>query len=85
MEMLVVTGPISGNWEPIDSILGIGSSKAGWASGADIDKAFSDCKDVLRNRAAAIGGNAVINVDYEVRNFDNGIEVIAFGTAVRVY
>jgi hypothetical protein len=84
MAIPVLTGALSGKWEPIDSVLGIGSSKVGWASGANIDDAFAECKQILRLRAESLGGDAVINVDYEIRNFDKGIEVIAFGTVIKI-
>lgn len=84
MSIPVLTGAISGKWEPIDSVLGIGSSRSSWGSSPNIDEAFDECKNVLRLRAESLGGDAVINVDYEIRNFDKGIEVIAFGTAIKV-
>ena len=70
----------------------IDSCKETLFKGADPNKAFDKVKDGLRQKAKELGGQAVINCQFEYRiAVANGfggskqvIEIFAYGTAVRL-
>jgi len=84
MVIPVITGTLQQGYQVIDAIHGIGAAKSGWTSGPNLNEAFEACKEAMRSAASTIGGDAIISCDFEIRNFDKGIEVIGFGTAVKI-
>lgn len=89
--ILVVTGDLNQDYMILDSVFAIDSHKGGFLTVADPAKAFSGVKDQLRKRAAALGGDAVINCMFEYRvSLEDGLigkkqvmEIFAYGTAVK--
>lgn len=84
MTIPVITGTLRQDYQVIDSVVGLGAAKSGWTSGPKIDEAFAACKSSMRSAASAANGDAVISCDFEIRNIDGGVEVIGFGTIVRI-
>ncbi len=91
--ILVTTSGINDEFEIIDSIFALDSSTAGIFWGADPNKAFDKVKDQLRNKCEQLGGDAVINCQFEYRvavsqgliGSKQVIEIFAYGTAVRLH
>ena len=92
MSMIIATGTINAAYTIIDTIFAVDSHKQGFLSSADPNKAFEGVKQQLAQKCAAIGGDAVINCQFEYRNaLGDGlmgkkqvIEIFAYGTAVKV-
>ncbi len=92
-DILITTGDIKEDYEIIDAIFALDSCKEGIFKGADPNKAFDKVKDVLRSKCNELGGQAVINCEFEYRvavspGFGGGkqvIEIFAYGTAVRLH
>ncbi|MDP3898616.1 MAG: heavy metal-binding domain-containing protein [Mesorhizobium sp.] len=83
--VFVATGSVCTPYIVLDTILAVGGSGEGFFSGPDASTAFNDAKNQLRAQAEGIGGDAVINCDFEVRNYSGGINIIAFGTVVKFF
>lgn len=87
-KILIATGNLNEDYEIIDVIFALDSSTAGWFTGANPDKAFDNVKNQLRSRCAQLGGQAVINCQFEHRIAVDGkrqvVEIFAYGTAVRL-
>ncbi len=92
MTIPVTTGSISQDFEIIDAIFALDSHKEGFFSGAvDPGKAFDGVKNQLRNRCSELGGDAVVNCQFEYRNAladgifgkKQAIEIFAYGTAIQ--
>lgn len=91
--VIICTGDLNKPYEIIDTIFAMDSNTAkGWGSQADPGKAFKGVKDELEKQCKKLGGNAVINCQFEYRNAleakligkDNQvIEIFAYGTAVK--
>lgn len=85
------TGGINCNYEIIDAIFAVDSHSEGFASVADPNKAFAGVKKQLSDKCRSIGGDAVIDCEFEYRNaIEEGlmskkqvIEIFAYGTAVK--
>lgn len=90
--MIIATGDIKQNYAIIDTIFAMDSHKEGFFSNADPNKAFDGVKTQLAQKCAALGGDAVINCEFEYRNaVSDGlmskkqvIEIFAYGTAVKL-
>lgn len=90
--MIIATGDIRQDYQIIDTIFAMDSHKEGFLSSADPNKAFAGVKAQLEKKCAALGGNAVINCEFEYRNaLGEGvigkkqvIEIFAYGTAVKI-
>lgn len=86
--ILVTTGDLNARYEIIDCIFAIDSSREGFISGVNPDVAFDGVKNVLRARCYQLGGQAVINCQFQYRNASDGrrqvLEIFAYGTAVRL-
>lgn len=93
--ILITTGSLDEQveYEIIDAIFAIGSTTQGFFSGLDPNKAFEGVKDELRKRCAALGGQAVVNCQFQYRvaladgafgSKKQVIELFAYGTAVRI-
>lgn len=84
----VITGDLRCNYQVLDTIITVSSDSAGFFHSADPSKAFDGVKTQLRAKCQQIGGNAVINCQFEYRVALNGkkqvIELFAYGTAVRL-
>ena len=91
--ILITTGNINDDYEIIDAIFAIDSCKESFFAGADPNKAFEKVKNALRNKCSALGGQAVINCQFEYRvalsqglvGSKQVIEIFAYGTAVRLH
>ena len=92
--ILVITGDLNMNYQIIDSVFAMDHHKEGFFSGAaDPSKAFGGVRSQLREKALAVGGNAVINCAFEYRvSVDTSgifggakqvMEIFAYGTVVR--
>jgi len=90
MSILISTGNINQQYVTIDAIFAMDSHKQGFLKGTDPDKAFEGVKQRLREKCHEIGGNAVINCQFEYRiaiaegtfSSKQAIEIFAYGTAV---
>lgn len=84
----VITGDLRCNYQVIDTIITVSSDTAGFFRGADPSRAFDGVKAMLRTKCQQIGGNAVINCQFEYRMALDGkkqcIELFAYGTAVKL-
>ncbi|MBR4262086.1 MAG: heavy metal-binding domain-containing protein [Bacilli bacterium] len=91
--ILITTGDIQEEYEVIDTIFAVDSCKESFFNGADPNKAFNKVKETLRSKANELGGQAVINCQFEYRNATapgfvgskQVIEIFAYGTAVRLH
>lgn len=85
--ILVITGDLHEPYKILDTVFAGGSAKEGWLSGADPSAAFTSVKEGLRESCKKLGGNAVINCQFEYRVAIAGnkqvIEIFAYGTAVK--
>lgn len=90
--MFIATGDVNAAYTIIDTIFAVDSHKEGFISSADPNKAFDGVKQQLAKKCAALGGNAVINCQFEYRNAIGDsfigkkqvIEIFAYGTAIRL-
>ena len=82
MPVLISTSSLYVPYTVIGAIMAVGTSPEGFISGPDASLAFEEVKQSLSVQAMALGGNAVINCDFEVRDYTGGLNVIAFGTVV---
>lgn len=86
--IIISTGDLNKPYEIIDTIFAVDSATAkGWGSTLKPEKAFEGVKDELEKECKKLGGNAVINCQFEYRNALDGknqaIEFFAYGTAVK--
>lgn len=89
--MIIATGDIKQNYQIIDTIFAMDSHKEGFLASADPGKAFVGVKAQLEKKCKSLGGDAVINCEFEYRNaVGEGmigkkqiIEIFAYGTAVK--
>lgn len=89
--MVIITGDIKQDYQIIDTIFAMDSHKEGFLSSADPSKAFEGAKQQLAKKCASLGGNAVINCQFEYRvAVGDGLmgkkqvmEIFAYGTAVK--
>lgn len=90
--MIIATGDIKQNYQIIDTIFAMDSHKEGFLSSADPGKAFEGVKTQLEKKCKSLGGDAVINCEFEYRNAvgegligkKQVIEIFAYGTAVKI-
>jgi uncharacterized protein YbjQ (UPF0145 family) len=92
MEKVVVsTGGMNVDYEIIDTIFAIDSHKEGFFSSADPNKAFEKVKRDLIAKCQSLGGNAILNCQFEYRvAVESGMlgskqvmEIFAYGTVVK--
>jgi hypothetical protein len=89
--IIISTGDIKEPYVVIDAIFALDASKEGFLSGVDPGKAFAGVKSQLTSTCKRLGGDAVINCQFEYRNALAGgllgkkqcIEIFAYGTAVK--
>lgn len=92
MDIIVATGDIKQNYEIIDTIFAIDAHKEGFLQAADPNKAFEGVKEQLKKKCKALGGDGVINCQFEYRvAVANGVvskkqvlEIFAYGTAIKL-
>ncbi len=92
MSILISTGNINQNYEPIDAIFAMDSHKEGFFKSSNPDMAFEGVKEKLREKCQELGGNGVINCQFEYRvaisqgtfGSKQVIEIFAYGTAVKL-
>lgn len=90
--ILITTGDIKANYEIIDVVFAMDSSKESLLKSAKPSQAFDKVKEKLKERTKQLGGNAVINCLFEYRDAHSPglvgskqvIEIFAYGTAVRI-
>ncbi len=90
--MIISTGDLKENYSIIDTIFAIDSHKDGFFSGADPNKAFEGLKSQLAKKCQSLGGDAVINCQFEYRDAladgltkkKHAIEIFGYGTAVKL-
>ncbi len=90
--MIIATGDIRQNYSIIDTIFAMDSHKEGFLSGTDPNKAFEGVKNQLSKKCTALGGDAVINCQFEYRvavgdgimSKKQVIEIFAYGTVVKL-
>lgn len=92
-KILIATGDLKEDYEVIDVVFALDSSTEKFFSAADPNQAFSNVKNSLRKKCMELGGQAVINCEFEHRvavsqgafgGSKQVIEIFAYGTAVRV-
>jgi hypothetical protein len=91
-KFIVCTGDLNLPYEILDTIFAMESHTAkGWGSHIKPERAFSGVKTELERECRRLGGNAVINCQFEYRNSldpkllggsNQVIEIFAYGTAV---
>ena len=92
MDIKITTGGLDQAFEVIDAIFATDSNKEGFFSGADPGKAFEGVKKQLRSQCEELGGQAVVNCQFEYRvAVSDGVfgakqvmEIFAYGTAVKL-
>ena len=90
-DVIISTGDVKGEYEVLDTIFALGSGEAGLFTRAP-DNAFKGVKSELISKCKNLGGNAVIFCQFEYRITVNeglfgnkqGVEIFAYGTAVRM-
>ena len=91
MDIILSTGTIEKEYEVLDVVFAFDSHKEGFLSSASPDKAFDGVKKHLIDKCKSIGGDAVLNCQFEYRNaLADGliskkqvIEIFAYGTIVK--
>ena len=89
--MIISTGDLKQPYEIIDTIFALDSHKEGIIFGADPGKAFDGVKQQLSKKCSSLGGDAVINCQFQYRiavgdgimSKKQVIEFFAYGTAVK--
>lgn len=93
MSIMITTGDIRDQYEILDAIFAMDFHKEGFLSSADPEKAFDKVKADLKSKCQNIGGDAVVNCQFQYRvSVGTGmlggakqvIEIFAYGTAVRI-
>lgn len=91
--MIISTGDIKQDYTILDAIFATDSHKEGFFSGnADPNKAFDGVKKQLSAKCKSLGGDAVINCQFEYRvavadglmSKKQVMEIFAYGTAVKL-
>ena len=94
-KVVISTGDLKQEYEILDTIFAIDSHAGGfWSKSVSPSKAFEGVKEQLDKECKKLGGNAVINCQFEYRNalaYDGllgnkkkqVIEILAYGTAVK--
>lgn len=92
MRIPVITGTVQEPYKVLDSVCAyaVGGIERTFDFDTEIHKVFNSVKDDLRSACKAIGGNAVINCKFEVRNLPfygkraqfSRTEITVQGTAV---
>ena len=93
--ILITTGNLDEQveYEIIDAIFAIGSTTESFWKGIDANNAFLGVKNELRKKCAELGGQAVVNCQFQYRvavadgafgSKKQVIELFAYGTAVRI-
>jgi hypothetical protein len=87
----VLTGDFPGPYDVIDSIFALDSTTASIFQGINPNDAFEGVKQQLRHRCMKLGGDAVVNCQFQYRNAladgiigkNQSLEIFAYGTAIR--
>jgi hypothetical protein len=89
-KVIVSTGGIPQAHQVLDVAFAHGSSADGFLKTANPLEAYTKVTDILREQAAAMGGNAVIHTTFDYRvavspgqGGEKALEVFAYGTVVR--
>ena len=89
--MIIATGDVKQNYSIIDTIFAMDSHKEGIFSKTDPNKAFEGVKEQLSKKCSSLGGDAVVNCQFEYRvalgdglmSKKQVIEIFAYGTVVK--
>jgi len=94
MAILITTGDIKESYEILDAIFALDFHKESFFGGnADPAKAFDKVKEKLRAVCKNMGGDAIVNSQFEYRvaaaeglfgGAKQVIEIFAYGTAVKI-
>lgn len=92
MEIKISTGNINERYQIIDTIFAVDSHKEGLLKAADPNKAFEKVKQNLKEKCKKLGGDAVINCEFEYRvavgsgliGSKQVMEIFAYGTAIKL-
>lgn len=89
--VLLSTGEIGVAYDVVDAVFAYGSSSDGFLKTANPLEAYQKVANVLKERAVAVGGNAVTFATFDYRiaasagcGGGKAFEVFAYGTAVRI-
>lgn len=91
-KIIISTGDLKQDYEILDTIFAVDSHNGGFFnSSVDPQKAFEGVKEKLEKVCKKLGGNAVINCQFEYREalqekligHKQVIEIFAYGTAVK--
>ncbi len=89
--VVITTGDLKREYEILDAVFAIDSSTESWFRGSDPGRAFEGVKKQLAAVCQGLGGDAVVNCQFEYRvavdpgllGSKQSIEIFAYGTAVR--
>lgn len=86
--VFVSTGTVNKVFEVLDCIFAIDSHEEGFFSSSDPNKAFEGVKKNLIYKCKLLGGDAVLDCEFEYRNALSSdsrqvIEIFAYGTVVK--
>lgn len=87
----VLTGDHPDSYDVLDSIFALDSTTASIFQGINPNDAFEGVKQQLRRQCVKLGGDAVVNCQFQYRNVladgiigkNQALEIFAYGTAVR--
>ena len=90
-EIIISTGTLDREFEVIDCVFALDSDRDGLLGGADPGKAFRGVKEQLRKQCRQLGGDAVLDCEFEYRMSEKEgalsrkmiAEIFAYGTVVR--
>jgi len=89
--MFISTGGVNREYEVVDTVFALDSHKGGFFHGVDPNKAFEGVKKQLATKCVSLGGDAVIDCQFEYRNAlaqsltgsKQVIEIFAYGTIIK--
>lgn len=90
-EIIISTGTVNREFEVIDCVFALDSDKDGLLGSADPGKAFKGVKEQLKKQCRQLGGDAVLDCEFEYRMSEKEgtlsrrqiAEIFAYGTVVR--
>ncbi|QYX30812.1 heavy metal-binding domain-containing protein [Sphaerospermopsis torques-reginae] len=92
MDIIIATGDIKEKYDILEAIFALDSHTEGFLSSANPGRAFDGVKQQLRQICKSLGGDAVINCQFEYRvaladgflGKKQAFEIFAYGTAVKI-
>lgn len=84
-EVILSTGDLKQDYEVIDIVFATAGIENPYFAGPQYSESFGEIKKELKNKAHALGGNAVICARFEYQHSSGKIhELFAYGTCVRL-